>query len=230
MKILSTSAIIAIVIIGAVLIIGIILSILIQKRKIRLHGGYFHVIDFDDESVNVLNDLFGAVFSMEKIVPAMRDDMINDVEEYMDMHGLAYKNFVAPNEYSIKALIDGYWSKNNKSTDEVIELFTSYEDCLNDAVNYFNSALEHNDMEKLKKKIWKMKESLPSEDYCLYILDIFPICKEACELFNTYETHDNDHKRKQINHDLIKNVPCYEVILRKGGKVLITDILMMIRE
>ncbi len=43
------------------------------------------------------------------------------------------------------------------------------------------------------------------------------------------DTHDNDHKRKQINHDLIKNVPCYEVILRKGGKVLITDILMMIR-
>lgn len=207
-----------------------ILSILIQKRKIRLHGGYFHVIDFDDESVNVLNDLFGAVFSMEKIVPAMRDDIVNDVEEYMDMHGLAYKNFVAPNEYSIKALIDGYWSKNNKSTDEVIELFTSYEDRLNDAVNYFNSALEHNDMDKLKKKIWKMKESLPSEDYCQYILDIFPICKEACELFNTYETHDNDHKRKQINHVLIKNVPCYEVILRKGGKVLITDILMMIRE
>ena len=43
------------------------------------------------------------------------------------------------------------------------------------------------------------------------------------------DTHDNDRKRNQINHDLIRNVPCYEVILRKGGKTLITDILMMVR-
>ena len=43
------------------------------------------------------------------------------------------------------------------------------------------------------------------------------------------DTQDNEIKRNQINHDLIKNVPCYEVILRKGGKTLITDILMMVR-
>lgn len=192
MKMLSTSAIIAIVIVGVILIIGIVLSILIKKKKIRLHGGYFHVIDFDDESVNALNDLFRAVFSVDKIVPTMRDDMIHDAEEYMGRHGLAYRNFVVPNEHSIKALIDGYWSKNNQSTNEVIDLFTNYADCLNDAVNCFNDALEHNNMEKLKKKIWKMKEDLPSEDYCQYLFDIFPICKEACELFNTCEYDDDD--------------------------------------
>ena len=175
-KMISTGWTIALVVIGVILIIGILLAILIKKNKIRLHGGYFHIINLDDESVKALSTLLKRFYSPKVIMKRIRTVMENKLIEHMHKEGLFYDTYAQISDDAIDMLINGYWRNDNKSSEDIKENLKRYDDFINNDLGRIfaehakdeNSKAVYNELNKHLKQ-----GDIPTDEYMYVYLNLF---------------------------------------------------------
>ncbi len=187
---ISTGWTIGLVVIGVVLIIGAILVILIKKRKIRLHGGYFHIINLDDESVKVLDALLKKIYSPKVIIKRMRATIENKLIEYMRQKELLCEQHVQMNDDTIDALINCYWRDYNKSSETIIENLNRYVEFIdNDLGKLFAAHLKDGNKTAVFDEINKHFENkdIPTDEYMSVYVNLFDKCLEDYKRLQSYD-------------------------------------------